>query len=276
MHLHMIQLQLKKIRVYFNNDMMKIRLCQLTIPNIENKIYFLEDKYWRDIDFSDPDRTKHPDDKKLLEIYVNVHNNTNDNMDVTTEHAKVFENGVELKDKFDHKFPLLIVQLRPNEVFSCKCVAVLGVGFMNNIWAASGNTYYEQIDENKFKFVIESQSQMDEYEILIKSCKALKDKIKIIKDNIMNIYDKPEIVKGTALKMIFEHEDHTIGNILNDCLQNNKTVLYSGLSKPNLLLDTVIIKFTTAKPNPLKPVYESLDHITKLFDKIQNKLKPLS
>src|SRR5579885_2835589 len=67
----------------FNNDYMKLRLSQMTIPNIVNKIYYLEDKYWKNIKYDNPERDKHPNDKKILEFYVNAINNTNEIMNVT-------------------------------------------------------------------------------------------------------------------------------------------------------------------------------------------------
>lgn len=260
----------------FNNDMMRNRLSQLTIPNIANEIYFLEDKFWKGINFANPNRDKHPDDKKVLEFYLNATNNTNDIMNVNTGHAKVYEDGIELKDVFDKNYSDLIIQLRPKEVFSCKCVGILSIGKNNNIWAASGNTYYDDINDNKFEFTVESQRQMKEYEILIKSCKILKEKIKLIKKTVSDKYDKPEITNGSALKIILENEDHTLGNIINECLQTNKNVLYSGMSKPDLLVDNMVIKFTTAKKNPLIPLFESLDYITKLYNKIETLLEALS
>lgn len=259
----------------FNNDYMKLRLSQITIPDINNNIYFLEDRYWKDINFNDPEREKHIDDKKILELYVTVTNNTNEIMNVTTEDVKIFENGEELKNKFDPKFPCLIIQLRPSEVFSCRCVGVLGIGKINNIWAGASNCYYDELDEHKFKFTIESQGQMDEYEILHKGCKALKEKINIVKKVILDKYNIPQIKGTNKLKIIIENEDHTIGNIINEYLQNNKNILYSGMSKPDLLVDNIIIKFVSVKNDPIIPLIETLDYINKIFSTIGSNLETM-
>lgn len=258
----------------FNNDYMRLRLSQITIPNILIKPFFLEDKYWMDVDFKNPDREKHPDDKKLLELYVNATNNTGDVMNVTTEHVKIYEDGVEL-DKFDPDYPHLIIQLRPNQAFKCRCVGILSIGLINNIWAAAGNAYYKEISDTEYQFTIESQGQMDEYEILHKSCRALKEKIKITKKLIADTYD-PAVYDGVSvMKLELENEDHTLGGIINDSLQNNKNVLFSGLSKPNLLIDTVVIVFQTVKNNPIQYLNESLDYATKLFDEIEDQFEKL-
>ena len=254
----------------YNNDYMKLRLSQMTIPKIINNIFFLEDKYWKNIRYDNPEREKHPEDKKILEFYVNTINNTNDVMNVTTNHAKIYEDGIELKEKFDSKYPSLIIKLRPGEIFSCRCVGILGIGKNNNIWSASGNSYFDQIDENNFKFTMESQGQMDEYEILYKSCKVIKEKLEIIKKLAIEKHDSELIKETNVLKMFFENEDHTIGNLINEYLQDNPNVLYSGLSKPNLVVDTMLIKFKTSKNDPIKPFLETIKHIMDIFSQIEN------
>lgn len=253
----------------FNNDYMKLRLSQMTIPNIINKIYFLEDKYWKDINFKNPDRPRHPDDNRVLEIYINAYNNTNDIMNVTTEHTKVYEDGIELENKFDPQYPWLIIQLRPGEAFSSRCVTVLSIGMNNNIWAGAGNAYFKEIEDNQYQLIIESQGQMDEYEILHKGCRILKEKINITKKLIKDKYDSPIVADAQILKLELENEDHTLGGVINEYLQNNKNVLFSGLSKPNLLIDSMIIEFQTIKNNPLQFLNETLDYITKIFDEIE-------
>jgi DNA-directed RNA polymerase subunit L len=259
----------------YNNDYMRLRLSQITIPDVLNKIYFLEDKYWKNIDFRNPDREKHPDDKKVLEVYINAKNTTNEIMNVTTEHVKIYEDGNELKDKFDPKYPCLIIQLRPDEAFSCRCLGVLSIAVNHSIWAAAGNAYFEEVNDNEFKLTIESQSQMDEYEILHKGCRIIKDKIAIIKKLVKDKYNHPSIENTTLLKLEIENEDHTVGGIINDCLQNNTNIVYSGLSKPNLLIDNIIITFQSLKNNPLQYFNETLDYVSKLFDEIQIQIEKL-
>lgn len=260
----------------FNNDYMRLRLSQMTIPNIMNKIYFLEDKYWKNVDFKNPEREKHPDDKKILEIYINAHNTDgNDVMNVTTEHIKIYEDGIELTDRFDAKYPCLIVQLRPGEMFNCRCVGVLSIGMNNNIWAG-GHSFFKEISDHEFNLTIESQGQMDEYEILHKACRILKEKINITKKLIKDKYDSPIVANTTIIKLELENEDHTLGGVINEYLQNNKNVLFSGLSKPNLLIDSMIIEFQTVKNNPLQFLNETLDYIVKIFDEIELQIVDLA
>ena len=255
----------------FDNDYMRLRLSEITVPNIKCDVDYLDDKYWRQVDFANPEREKHPNDKKVLELYINVLNDTKEIMNVTTEHAKVFENGVELKNKFDPKFPSLIIQLRPGGTFSCRCVAALGVGKVNHVFCAAGNGYFDDVEgkENTYQLTLESQGQFSEKEIIRKSCVVMKEKLLNTKKLLKEKYDSPLVKDTNAIKIELVNEDHTLGSILNEYLQDHKDVVFSGVSKPNLLIDNMIITLQTTKKNPLVPVMETIDYIIKIFDKIE-------
>lgn len=260
----------------FDNDYMRLRLSEITIPNITNKIDYLDDQYWRNVNFSNPERDKHPDDNKILELYVNAKNDTKEIMNVTTENTRVFENGVELKEVFSSKFPSLIIQLRPGGSFSCRCVAALSVGKVNHIFCAAGNAYFDEDNSNKFMLTLESQGQISEYEILYKSCIIIKEKLKATKELLKEQYNDAKIKDVTKLKVELKNEDHTLGNIINEYLQDHKGVLFAGLSKPSLLIDTVVITMETLKKDPLIPLLETIDYVGKIFDNIQVQIKKLN
>ncbi|MCJ7636955.1 MAG: hypothetical protein MUO21_05645 [Nitrososphaeraceae archaeon] len=259
----------------FDNDYMRLRLSEITIPNISNKVYYLEDKYWKDINFTNPNREKHPDDNKILELYINAVNETKENLNVTTEHTKVFENGVELKGKFDPKFPSLIIQLRPGGAFSSRSVASCSIGKNNHIFCAAGNAYFDESGTNAFNLTLESQGQMSEYEILYKSCLIMKEKLSQSKEIAKETINE---FSGNEVKLELKNEDHTLGYVLNEFLQNNKEILYSGVAKPNPLTDTMVITMIispSSKKKPLVIFQETIDHLIKLFDSIREQIKKL-
>ncbi|AYV82173.1 MAG: DNA directed RNA polymerase subunit L [Homavirus sp.] len=268
-------IQIEQNESIFDNDVMRLRLSQMTYPNLKVPIVYLPEQYWKGVDYSDRKREKFPEDTKNIEMYINVSNSTSEIMDVTTNHAIFLEDSVEIA-KMDKKYPLLIIKLRPKEVFKCYAFGVLGVGLSNDIWSAAANCYYSEIDENKFKFTIESQGQLDEYDILIKACSILVIKLNSIKDIINNKYDNDQSKGKKKLIIHLENEDHTIGNILNEYLQNNKNIAYSGLSKPDLLVREVVIKLLSIDQNPLKHVYETIDLIIDICNNVQDQLKKLN
>ena len=269
-------IKIEKNTSIFNNDQMKLRLSQITIPKLNIPVYYLEDVFWKDVNFTNPQRVKHPQDNKVLELYVHAENTTKDILNVTTNHIKLFENGIELKDKFSQNFPHLIIQLRPGEVFSCNCPGILGIGKLNAIWCAAGNVYFKELNNDKYELTVESQGQMDEYEILHKACRIVKEKIEVTKKLVKDKYDESIMEKTDILEIQLYNEDHTLGGIINRCLQDNKHVVFSGLSKPNFLIDTMLIRFKTKKENPIKPLNETLDYIIELFDNIQRKIEDLA
>lgn len=251
----------------FNNDYMKLRLSQITVPKIDFDVDYLEDKYWKNIDYANPNRIKHPKDTQVIELYINYKNNTNDVYHVNTNDSKIYING-KVEKKFDEEFPHLLISLRPNQEFNCRCVASLGIGKLNNIWSSVSNCFYEEIDQNHFILTLLSQGQLDEYDILYRSCTILKKKLDeiglIIKDN----YDKAENRSSTDLKIIFKDTDHTVGNILNDFIQDHKDVIFSGMNKSDLLIDSITI-FFRSKKDPIQTLYDVIDEIQRLFDWFQ-------
>lgn len=258
----------------FDNDYMRLRLSEITVPNINHNIYYLDDRFWKNVDFSNPNREKDPNDNKILELYINVVNNTKDVLNVTTEHVKVFENGVELKNKFDPKYPSLIIQLRPEGAFNCRCLAACSIGKNNHIFSAAGNAYFNSNDsDDKFYLTVESQGQMSEYDILFRSCFVMKAKLLKTKELVGKT-----VFTGNEIKLELVNEDHTLGYILNEYLQNNKDVMYSGISKPNLLIDTMVITLVLdpeSNKKVLTVIENTIDDLIKVFDNIQGQIKKL-
>lgn len=249
----------------YNNDYMRLRLTQLPVFDIDNKIEFLPNKYWENVDYSDNKREKHPDDKKTIEIFINAHNDTAMNTNVTSDSIKYYIDGEKTDNKLAKIKPLLIIQLKPNQTFKAKAKAVLGVGEGGDQWAAASNCYYDKTDENSYKFMIESQGQMDEYEILVKACRIAQKKLQDISQLVSDSYKGTKIQKGKLIELVLTREDNTIGNVINDGLQNHSQVTYSGVSKPDLLIKEIIIKMISTSSDPLSPFFDVIKEKTELF-----------
>jgi DNA-directed RNA polymerase subunit L len=255
----------------FDNDYMKLRLSQMIIPNIKVNVPYLEDKYWKGVDYGDPDKIRHPKDDTLLELYVNVTNTTEKKLNVTTNHAKVYVGGETVK-KFDEEYPQLLIQLKPNDVFACRCIHSLGIGKLSNLWTG-GNVFYKEINDNNYILTLESAGQMDEYELLYKACIIMGKKTDLIRDKIKNVSTTEEY-----LSIELWDEDSTMGELINTYLQEHPDVKFSGVNQPNLLIDMMTITYVTSAKNPLDPFLNILDFIDILakdlltkFDKLGGK-----
>lgn len=271
----------------YNNDYMRLRLSQLPIMNTELELFTLEPTYWNNVDYSDTRRKIHPSEKRI-EIAINVYNNTNQIKNVTTNDIYYTEDGEEMI-KYNQECPILLIRLRPSETFKCTMRAALGVGLVNDIWASAANVYYNdhttddikgnfiENKDNKITFSIESQGQFDEYDILIKSCKYIINKLNDIEKNFVMRLNSNEITNTDKVKIVLDGEDHTIGQLLNYYFQDHREILYSGVSKPDQLHDSII--FTTVCTNkiknPIVAMIEQIKYVKDIYESIQDKITRL-
>lgn len=259
----------------FNNDMMKIRLNQLPIYDINVPIYYLHPKYWQNVDYYDKNREKHKDEI-LVEGNVNIFNNTTEIMNVTTDHLAYYVEGEQ--KKYPHRnHPILLIQLRPGETFKAHLKGVLGIGERSNIWAAAAQTFYDEIDPETYTMTIESAGQMVEHDILIKAAKLVQIKLEGIRDDIQKRVDTKEIRDTQTIFFELVNEDHTIGNLINNRLQDHKDIMFSGVSKPDHLIKTMKFKISTIdeKKSPIGPLFETIDYLIGLFNELEAEFKTL-
>jgi DNA-directed RNA polymerase subunit L len=263
-----------------NNDQIKLRLSLLPIYNINNNLKVLPEKFWKTIDFSSADREMHPEDDVKIEISGEFINNSPTIMNVTTNDIKIYKND-EIIKMYDSEFPILLIQLRPNDIFKFNMVGALGIGKRNSIWS-SATCYYDDYqigvtdeESHKYEFKIESQGQMDENVLFIKACDVMLYKLEKIEYFIKNTYYTSKVKNSTKIKLDLDNEDHTIGNILNDIIQNHPNVTKSGCTKPDHLVNRIVIKVETNKNDPTIPLFESINHLKKIFDTLKTHVKKL-
>lgn len=257
----------------FNNDMMKLRLSQFTYPNIKNNIVDFEDKYWKNVDYSDPEREVHPDDKLDVKMYIDIKNDTNDIMNVTTHDAEYYIDNESTNDvlKYDK---CLLIKLKKGESFKCNAKLVLGIGLLDDIFAAAANCYYMEEDKNKCKFIIESQGQLSEKDILLKACDVSISRLNLIKNEMNEKYkDINDKSNATKLQVLFENQDHTFCNCINDFIQDDKNTVFSGFSKPDQLKRESVIKIVSLPNKPcINIIMSSIDEIITVINNIKKQV----
>ena len=260
-----------------HNDYMKCRLEQFTYPRIRNDIVILEDKYWKDVNYKSNTREKHPLDTVNIEVLINATNNKKEMINVTTNDATVYDNNTKVENNFNHEFPMLVVQLKEGQSFKCRCKCVLGLGIVNDIWAGSSNCFYEEVDghEDKYKFTIESQGQMDEYELLKKSCIILIDKMEKIKLYFMEKFREVDLSDVNEITIELDNEDIMIGSVLNETFQMNKYISFSGISRPFSFNKKTFIKIISTTKNPMIHIFESIDYIINCYKDFDSKITRL-
>ena len=257
----------------FNNDYMRLRLSQLPIFDVDSDLDYLERKYENaGLNLNDINYVKY-EKQKLIEVYINSYNNTPENMNITTNDINYLEDG-EPVEKYSKKYPILLVQLRPNETFKAHMKAGLSNGMRSNIFAAASNCYYDD-EDGKILFTLESQGQINEYKILEKSCRYILKKLDDFKENFEEkLKQSKEYEKNSTLLFEFDNEDHTMGEILNTVFQDNPKVLFSGLSKMSPLERKIRIKIASEdSTNPLEYMIESVQYLVNVYNQILKELK---
>ncbi len=222
-----------------NNDMIKLRITQLPVLNVDAKI-----DYYNDMN---------NDKQKNVNLKINVNNNSNTILNVTTN-----ESVLTIDDKRSDKYkiidPILILQLIPKSEIICDATAIIGIGNNNAIWSA-GQCYYEEITENKFKMTIKSNGQYTEHELLTKACKYLITNMEIINDKIK---DQNFPSNQQEYIITLENEDFTCANLINYFIQDDENVNAAGITRENYSIDNIQFKIELKnKKIDIKTVFET-------------------
>jgi len=258
----------------FNNDYMRLRLSQIPILDIDSGLDFLDKKYVNtELLFTDINYIRY-EKEKVIEMYINTFNNTPENINITTNDITYLVDG-ETMNPYFKKYPILIIQLRPNETFKCHMKSALSTGLKSNIFSAASNCYYNyDEDKNKYIFTIESQGQIQEQVIIKKSVNYLLKKINDFKTYFtVQLKESTKYEKNSTLIFEFEDEDHTMGELINNAFQDHKNIIFCGLSKPSPLERLIKIKIASDNEHPLKYMIESMDYLKEIFETIKKAIK---
>ena len=136
--------------VAFDNDIVSRELSFLPVCNVDPELYILEPEYWKNVNYYDPGRKKHPNEKNV-ELYVNASNKDTNIVKITTNDANVYINGKQ-EQMYDKKNPILLIELNKNQSFKCHMKAVLGIGEEHARWKSARNVFYEQNKNDTFTF----------------------------------------------------------------------------------------------------------------------------
>ena len=242
---HTSKINIIKNTSVFDNTYMRNRLSQLPILNLENKVKFLPLKYYKNGLLTE----KHPDDTTDIEVFIKSKNDGPEKiLNVTTNDLIITINNERIDNSkmYSKEHPILLIQLRIGEEFECSMKSVLSVGEFDSIFNSS-NSYYDEINPNKYYFSIESSGQLPSYKLLEIGCEIILEKMKIIEDNISNNQYETLITENNSAIIELINEDHTCGGIINEMIQNMKESIYCGITKPNFMQKNILFKIKTDK-----------------------------
>lgn len=264
----------------YDNSYMTNHLSQLPITKFNHQIKFLPAKYYENVNFAEPKIERFTDDIYQINYSFKVKNegpepilnvSTNDLIISITKttgdnDSLSSDEPMPSKNKYSEKYPILLTQLRVGEEIECSMKGVIAVGELDGIFNAS-NTYYKEIADDKFILSVESNGQLSEYEILIRACEIIIEKLKLIKENLKS--NQLNMIKTNNNSLILEilKEDHTCGGPLNWVLQNMKEVKFAGINKPDFMQKVIsIVIQTDEKTEPIECLEKAIDQTIKIYD----------
>ena len=262
----------------FNNNYIKLRLINMPVWGIPNKNdKFIKENNKKDIideDFIEDDvdignETKvNTSSLNQLTMYVNYKNNEKIIKTVTTDDAKFYYSNKNIDSPYPIQIPL--IKLQPDQTINLSAITMLGTEKESAIYSAVSICYYNEINPNEFKFILESRGQINEKRI-----------IEVALINIINKLEKlieiiPLEQNSHIGEVIINNENNTIGNLLSNGMQNHKNVKFAGYNIPHLLENKVIIHYELINEKiKLKDVFNdviiNLLEIFKTLMKLNNK-----
>lgn len=242
-----------------NDDVIKLNISLLPIFDIPLDICYLKNEYYTNIDNKNNDN-KHKKDAIDIKMFIKMSNTSDKIVNVMTDDAEVYINDklTKIYDKTDH---IMITQLVQNSELVCQAKAVIGVGFVNDIWCSGMCHYYDE--DNSFKMMIKSGGQYSEIDLLKKVCINVYKKLKYFKRKIKNLNinnaDKQYVI-------VFDNEDHTYASLINYFIQSDENVVSAGLTKENFDDNTITFKFITNKSTVVDIFDLAIDKSIKMFN----------
>jgi len=271
----------------YNNDYLRTRIQSFPVRSIKNDIIFYDDTIEPentednnayttenvlleenvkiaigedDIIMSDTEELSEKDNYNMLTMYVDIQNNDNKIIQVTTDNCKFYQNGSEINNIY--KKPLLICKLKNEQKISLTAIVNLGIERTSTLYSPVSICTYSEINENEYKFILESRGQINEYRILYVACMNILRRLEYLSELI------PDDNKHLEGELNIDKMGHTMGNLLSNGLLLHDDVIYAGYSKPHLLDDKIIIKFKLKKSN----IHSILNDIITLYKKLYESL----
>ena len=255
----------------FNNNYLKLRISNMPVFGIhsDNPIYTPpktvvkeEVSDLNEIDIN-VDENFNSNSLKLLTMYVDYINNTNEIITVGTNDCKFYFAEKQISSPYPTNIP--IIKLQPKQKIKMSAITELGCEEISSIYSAISIFAYKMLSEDKFLVMMESRGQLDEKKIF----QYAYDNIKMMLDNFLQLIPDKEDLSG---KLQMNNADHTLGNLISEGLQKHKKVKFGGYNAPHLLDKKIIFHYElTEKINIKEIMTDIISEYNDIFYKI-NKL----
>jgi DNA-directed RNA polymerase subunit L len=230
----------------FNNNYMKLRIKNIPVFGIysDNPIYTppikdkkeekLEENDLNDLDINPEEANVNSSSLKLLTMYLDYYNNTDEIVTVGTDDCKFYYIEKQINSPYSKNIP--IIKLQPKQKFKMSAITELGIEESSSIYSPVSIFTYKQITDDHFLIMIESRGQLDEKKIF----QYAFDNIKMMLDNFLQLIPDKNDISG---KFQMNNGDHTLGNLISEGLQTHKKIKFGGYNCPHLLDKKIIFHY---------------------------------
>lgn len=256
----------------FNNNYLKLLLQNIPIVGIKNipmkykKKAVTEEEAEEDEDLENlignneaeietEEETIEDSSLESLTMYLDYVNKTEEIVSVTTDSAKFYYKGNEIKSPYPN--PIILIKLQPGQKIKLTAKSKLGIEKEDAKYSPVSVCAYNQLTDNKFLFFIESRGQLPEKEIIKRACYHIIRKLNRLK----KIFPQVNLKDG---EIKIPKEKHTMGNLISHGLELLPDTIYSTYYQKHSLDNEVFIKFGFNKEQDVKKL------VDKVCDKYQN------
>lgn len=258
----------------FNNNYMKLRINNMPVLGIhsDTSIYvpvkkltvIKEDKNeLNDVDINPTDETVNSSSLKLLTMYVDHINTTNEIITVGTDDCKFYYTEKQIKSPYSINIP--IIKLQPTQKIKLSAITELGIEEISSIYSAVSIFTYKMLADDNYIVILESRGQLTEKQII----QYAYDNIINILNNFLQLIPDKNDISG---RLLMSDADHTIGNLIAEGLQTHKKVKFGGYNSPHLLDKKIIFHYELNEKMNIKEIMtEIISKYTDIFTTV-NKL----
>lgn len=265
----------------FNNNQIKLFIQNIPVVGIknipmkykkkkDNEEEAEEDEYLNNLVGNNEaeleTETEPTDDSSLesLTMYVNFTNDSQEIKSVTTDDVKFYYMGKEITSPYLN--PVIIVKLQPKQKIKFSVKTVLGIEKEDAKFSPVAVCAFNEINDNKFKFFIESRGQLTEKEIIKRACYHIDKKL----TKLMKIFPKTLLKEG---EIKIPKERHSMGNLISFGLEKLPETKFSTYYQKHSLDNEIFIKFGFDKEQDVKKLIEKVcKNYQQIYDKISKSL----
>lgn len=264
----------------FNNNYLKLRLNNLPVFGIENKMDIYEeeikvkketfDEQMGIVNYDDVDLTV---DEKVnssslnqLTMYLQYTNETNDIVTVTTKDAKFYYKEKQIKSPYQPDIPL--IKLNPKKEIILTAVSKLGIEEKSSIYSPVSVCYYKEKTDNDYQFVLESRGQINEKRIILVALLNLKKQL----DDFLNLIPENKNMEG---KLVLQDNDHTLGTIIANGMRKHSAVSFAGYNMPHPLDKIVEIHYKLNSGSLKKVLKDVVNYYKAVYNNIEKEINQI-